>query len=261
MKTACIQMNMALGNTAANFERAKELIRLAAKDRPDVILLPETWNTGFFPESGLREMSAGASERVKAELGGIAREYSVNIIAGSVSNLRDGKVYNTALILDRAGRCIASYDKTHLFSPMKEDKHYAPGQELCAFSLDGIPCGIIICYDIRFPELARSLALRGMDVLFVVSQWPNKRIRHLHALTAARAIENQAYVVCCNSTGRTKDIQYAGCSPVISPLGNTVAIGDGFESILTAELDLSILSEIRSSIPVMNDRRPDLYKL
>ncbi len=261
MKICCIQMNMELGCPDENFRRAAGLIDQAAKGSPDVILLPETWNTGFYPEQGLHAMSKDAAERVKTEIGCLAKKYSVNIIAGSVSNLCGDSIYNTALVFDRSGKCIASYNKTHLFSPMGENRVYTPGDSLCTFELDGVKAGLVICYDIRFPELIRSLALKGMDVLFTVSQWPDVRIPQLHTLAAARAIENQAYAVCCNSCGKAGSTQFGGKSIIISPLGETIAAAGANEEIITAELDLSHIEPVRSAIPVFRDRRQDIYRI
>ena len=261
MKICCIQMNMTLGCPDENFSHAAELVQQAAKGSPDVILLPETWNTGFYPQQGLKDMAQGAAERAKAEIGSLAKRHNVNIIAGSVSDMQDGNVYNTSLVFDRTGHCIASYSKTHLFSPMGENRHYSPGNSLCTFELDGIKAGLIICYDIRFPELIRSLALKGMDILFAVSQWPDVRIPHLHTLAAARAIENQTYVACCNSCGKAGQTQYGGRSVIINPLGETIAAAGANEEMLTGEADFSILPNIRSAIPVFCDRRQDMYEI
>ena len=153
-------MNMTLGCPDENFIRAAQLSDQAAKGSPDVILLPETWNTGFYPQQGIKDMAQGAAERVKAEIAPLAKKHNVNIIAGSISDMRDGNVYNTSLVFDRTGSRIASYSKAHLFSPMGENRHYSPVNSLCTFELDGVRAGLIICYDIRFPELARSLAVR-----------------------------------------------------------------------------------------------------
>lgn len=168
-------------------------------------------------------------------------------------------LYNTAFIFDRKGECIADYDKTHLFSPMGEDSFFEAGERLCRFTLDGVRCGIIICYDLRFPEFVRTLAIEGIDVLFVVSQWPQKRIAHLRALTTARAIENQMFVVCCNSCGTAEETVFGGKSAIISPMGKTLALAGKNEQILCAKCDLTLLSKIRDDIPVFHDRRRDLY--
>lgn len=252
-------MDMVLGCPEENFAHAAKLIKQAMADRPDVLVLPETWNTGYFPKEDLESLCDRDGQRVKAEIGRLAKEFSVNIVAGSVSNLRDGKVYNTCMVFDREGDHIASYDKTHLFSPMGEDRYYTPGDHLCRFTLDGVSCGIIICYDIRFPELTRTLTVPGLDVLFVVNQWPKERMFHLRSLAVARAIENQMFVVYCNSCGAANGTQYGGNSAVIDPWGATVALAGESEQILTADADLSVLQNIRNSIHVFRDRCPELY--
>ena len=261
MKVSCLQMNMKLGCPDENFFLAEKLIEESIKEQPDVIVLPETWNTGFFPKENLTELCCKDGDTVKLSIGELAKKYKVNIVAGSVSNVRDGKVYNTALVFDRDGICIAEYDKTHLFTPMGEDDYYTGGDHLCGFTLDGAKCGIITCYDVRFPELTRSLALRGLDMLFVVSQWPKERIFHLRTLTAARAIENQMFVVCCNSCGTADKTVYGGNSAIIDPWGQTVVAAGEYEEILTGDCDLNTLTYIRNTIPVFRDRKPNLYNI
>ena len=144
---------------------------------------------------------------------------------------------------------------------MGEDEYFAAGDHLCRFALDEVPCAIIICYDIRFPELTRKLALAGCDVLFVVSQWPDLRADHLRTLIRARAIENQMFAVLCNSCGASEGTQYAGESAIVDPWGKVLAEAGGSESIITHDLDLSIVDGIRESINVFRDRRSDLYQL
>ena len=257
MKVSCLQMDMKLARPNENLVHAERLIGEAMKDSPDVVVLPETWNTGFFPKERLEELSD--SGKIKARIGELAKNYGVNIVAGSVSNRRGGKVYNTSFVFDRSGACVAEYDKTHLFTPMGEHSYYAFGDHLSTFTLDGVKCGIIICYDIRFPEIVRSLALSGIEVLFVVSQWPRERIAHLRTLTAARAIENQMYVVCCNSCGRAENTIFGGNSAVIDPLGNVLSLAGETEEIISAECDMRVVSKIRGKIPVFRDRRAELY--
>ena len=259
MKVSCLQMNVMLGCPDENFSHAEKLICESIKEQPDVIVLPETWNTGFFPKENLTELCCKDGDTTKLRIGELAKKYKVNIVAGSVSNVRDGNVYNTAFVFDRDGTCIAEYDKTHLFTPMGENDYYTGGDRLCGFTLDGVKCGIIICYDVRFPELTRNLALQGLDILFVVSQWPKERILHLRTLTTARAIEKQMFVVCCNSCGTADKTVYGGNSAIIDPFGKTIALAEENEEIISATCDMQILSDIRGSIPVFRDRRPELY--
>lgn len=259
MKVSCLQMNMELGVPTKNFDIAKRLITEAMKSKPDVLVLPETWNTGFFPKDNLADLSCKDGKEIKEQIGSLAKEYAVNIVAGSVSNLRGGRVYNTAYVFDREGKCITEYDKIHLFTPMGEDKFYTTGNTLNSFTLDGVKCSVIICYDLRFPELTRTLALQGLDMLFVVSQWPKARTFHLRTLLTARAIENQIFAVSCNSCGIADNTVFGGNSSIINPLGETLALAGETEKILSADCNTNILSEIRNTIPVFRDRRQELY--
>lgn len=259
MRVSCIQMDMALGQSDANFARAAALVReTAEREHPDAIVLPETWNTGFFP-ADVASCADVDGARTKETFSPLAKACGVNIIAGSVANRKRGRVYNTAYVFDRAGECVAEYDKTHLFTPMGEDKSFAAGDTLCRFALDGVDCAVIICYDVRFPELVRTLALPGLDVLFIVSQWPQQRMLHLHTLARARAIENQMFAVLCNACGLAGKTRFGGGSTIVDPWGATLAEAGAHETTVTATLEMSILADIRASIPVFQDRRPELY--
>lgn len=259
MKVSCVQMNMLEAKPAENFDRAEALIREAMKGAPDVIVLPETWNTGFFPKEGLSALADKDGGAVKAKIGSLAKEFKVNVVAGSVANVKNGKVYNTAYVFNREGETVAEYDKTHLFTPMKEDGYFEKGDHLSRFELDGLKCGLIICYDVRFPELTRTYALKGLDVLFLPAEWPAVRIPHLLALSRARAIENQMFVVTCNSCGTFGQTVYGGHSAVFDPWGEELAEAGGEEEIIVSDLDPSILKNIRETINVFRDRRPGLY--
>lgn len=260
MKVSLIQMNMQLGNPDANYTHAEHLIRQAATQNPDVVCLPETWNVGFFPKENLHALSDQDGARTKSTFGALAAELNVNIVAGSVSNVRNGKIYNTAFVFDRSGNCVAEYDKTHLFTPMGEDKYFEFGDHTVRFELDGVTCGLVICYDIRFCELIRTMTVPGIEVLFVVSQWPTARKLHWQTLNQARAIENQCFVACTNSCGTAGITQYAGHSAIYNPWGEMVVSGGASECILTGDMDISIIQNIRDSINVYRDRRPALYR-
>ena len=261
MRIACAQMDVLLGKPEENLIHAKDLVRKAAAVGADVVLIPETWNVGFFPKDGLSEMADRDGKRIKTEMGALAKELAVNLIAGSIADLRGGKVFNTAYVFDREGVCVASYDKTHLFSPMGEHEAFAPGDHVTDFSLDGVKCGLITCYDIRFPELTRTLALRGIDILFVPAQWPAVRTEHWRTLTKARAIENQIFLACCNGCGTAGETVYGGNSAIYDPWGVVLAVAGETEEIISADCDLSIIADIRSSMHVFADRRPELYKI
>ena len=161
VKICCVQMDVCAAEPEQNFARAESLIRQAAKSQPDVILLPELWNTGFAPKAIDPAQADADGARTKALCGSLAKELGINIVAGSVLAKKGDALLNTAYVFNRLGDCVAEYDKTHLFSPSGEGEGYAAGDRLVTFPLDGVTCGILICYDLRFPELCRALALNG----------------------------------------------------------------------------------------------------
>lgn len=259
MKISCIQMDMLLGEPEQNYAHGVELVRTAVKrDGCDVAVLPETWSTGFFP-ADLTACADSDGQRVQAVFAALARELHVNIVAGSVVTAERGRFYNTAYVFDREGQTVAQYHKTHLFSPSGEGTHFQAGDTLCRFTLDGQRCGLIICYDLRFPELTRRMALEGLDLLFVPAQWPDTRTMHLETLARARAIENQMFLALCNSVGTAGNTHCGGHSAILDPWGAYLAHAGEGEEMITAEADFSVLQSIRSSINVFRDRRPELY--
>ena len=174
--------------------------------------------------------------------------------------LRAGKRYNTAMAFNRQGSLVGSYDKTHLFSPMEEDVYFQAGDHLAVFPLDDTLCGLLICYDLRFPELTRTLALQGVQVLFLVAQWPVQRAGHLRLLYEARAVENQMFVACCNACGQDDaGTRFGGNSGLVDPWGTVLARAGETPCFLSGDCDLSITAGIRAGINVFRDRRPDLY--
>ena len=162
MKIACVQMDVLPGKPEQNYAIAEALIRKAARKQPDVILLPETWNTGFAPQHLDPAQADEDGARTKRLCSALAKELGVNLLAGSVTTRRADGLYNTAYGFNREGELVCSYDKAHLFSPLGEDKVYRKGGSLARFMLDGVNCALITCYDLRFPELARTLALPGL---------------------------------------------------------------------------------------------------
>ena len=259
MKIACAQMDVHLGDSAYNYAHALELVRKAAAAGADTVLLPETFNIGFFPRENLAELADPDGEIVKMAFGALAAELHINLIAGSVVTNRGGQVYNTSYVFDRGGTCVASYDKTHLFTPMGEHEYFTPGDALCTFTLDGVKCGLIVCYDLRFPELTRSLALQDIELLFVPAEWPGIRRAHWQTLNRARAIENQIFLACCNGCGTAGETVYGGNSAVYDPWGVVLVAAGEKEEVISADCDLSVIGNIRSSMHVFNDRRPELY--
>lgn len=255
-----IQSDISLGEPDMNERRLTEFIQSAAgaSVKPDVILLPEMWNTGY-ALNRLDDLAERDSNGIRKRMSELAARHQVQIIAGSIAEHREGKMYNTMYAYDRAGAETTSYSKIHLFRLMDEEKYLEPGDRLGMFELDGVPSGGAICYDIRFPELPRTLALNGACILFVPAQWPHPRLHHWRSLLIARAIENQMYVVACNRVGTSGADHFCGHSLIIDPWGEVIAEGSEGEEIVTGEVDLALVGEVRERIPVFSDRRPQHY--
>ncbi|MDQ1913030.1 carbon-nitrogen family hydrolase [Paenibacillus sp. GD4] len=257
---ALLQMDIAIGEPDRNFAKLEELLEQAVQheEKPDVIVFPEMWNTGYALER-IDELADPMGERTTELLSSFSRKYGVNLVGGSIAEKRSDGVYNTIYAYNREGERVADYSKIHLFRLMDEEKFLQSGDRVGALQLDGVQAGMMICYDIRFPELARKLALGGAQILFVPAEWPNPRLHHWRTLLQARAIENQMFVVSCNRVGVSGTTEFFGHSMVIDPWGEVLAEGDGTEQVIRAAIDLSTVPEVRSRIPIFEDRRPALY--
>ncbi len=251
-------MKMKAGDIGGNFAHAEALLREAAKNA-DILVLPETWNTGFFPKEDISLLADREAGRAKQLLSSVALQYGVCIVGGSVTEEKDGRIYNTCYIYNEKGECISSYSKTHLFSYMDEHLYYTPGDSLAEFTLSGIKASVVICYDLRFPELVRKVAVSGAELLFAVCQWPRERTDILHTLAAGRAAENQMYVAVCNSCGENRGTVFGGCSAVFDPLGNKTAQAGADEEIVYADIDIGKVCSLRKEFNVFGDRRTDIY--
>lgn len=260
MRVSLIQMDVVFGRPDANRQKVEELIAEAAEEKPDIVVLPETWNTGFFPEN-VKELADKNGEPTRSLLAKLAQKHAVNIVGGSVSNNIDGKVYNTNFVFNRNGELVSSYNKIHLFSPADEHEVFERGKEVNVFEIEGVKAATVICYDIRFVELIRTLALQGIEILFVPAQWPHPRLEHWKTLIKARSIENQMFVAAVNGSGKSDTLEFCGNSMLLDPWGKVIVKADEQEKIITGEVDLSIIKEIREKINVFRDRRPEVYNI
>lgn len=259
MNICALQMDVVQGSRQANQAAVRRMVAEAMRreDKPSVFILPELWSTGYALERA-GELASPLGGEDAAFLGELALQYGVAFAGGSVLSERDGRIYNRAQVIDEKGRYIAGYDKIHLFRLMEEDKYLSPGESTLFFTLGGMRCASVICYDIRFCELPRKLAAEGAELLFVSAEWPLARHEHWQILLRARAVENQMYVAACNRCG-TSGQPFAGRSMIIAPTGDVLAMAGEEEAIICASVNPACVREARSSIPVFQDRVPHLY--
>lgn len=259
MRIAIIQQKVALADKKTNFATVTRLVEEASAQspKPDLVILPELWSTGY----ALSELNHMASDNGNEEaefLGNLAKEHNIWFAGGSVAAKTKDGITNRAQIIDRSGKLQNIYDKAHLVPMLDEHKYLTSGNSTCIHTIEGITFGFAICYDIRFCQFMHKLALDGAQALIVAAQWPLIRLNHWQTLLRARAIENQCYVLASNNVS-VGDPTFAGHSVAHGPDGATLCQFEREEGIKQVAIDHDIVSKIRRKIPVFTDRRPELY--
>lgn len=242
---------------AKTLEKAGILIRHAASSGADLVCFPEQFATGWDPQSG--KNLGDTSGLIVSSLREYARTSQIAVI-GSFRNRGSPLPKNTAVVIDKDGRILTTYSKIHLFSPGNEQTSFSPGSDLGIFTLGPFTCGIAICYDLRFPDLFRIYAQKGVQVVFVPAAWPQKRTDHWELFLTARAAENQMYVAGVNTTGVTPVDTYSGSSMTADPHGTIISRANDAEQLLFADLDPALVETARRSFPVERDRKDALYQ-
>ncbi|MDM8549083.1 carbon-nitrogen family hydrolase [Desulfobacterales bacterium HSG2] len=258
LKAGIIQFDVKLGDIASNIDTASEGIEFLGSKNADMALLPEMWSCSFDNER-LGD-HAGETPAILEKLSRAAVGNNI-IIAGSLPEASGGDIFNTLYVIDKDGSLAGSYRKVHRFSLTEENNYFSAGTRNVVCETSVGPVGLMICYDLRFPELCRSLALKGALVVIVPAQWPLVRVRHWNALLQARAIENQLFMVAANRCGDESDLKFGGHSQIVSPLGNVLAGTGPQPDTFCAELDFQELEEYRKTIPCLEERMPDAYRI
>jgi predicted amidohydrolase len=253
-----------------NLETADRLTRAAAAAGAELVVLPEKW-----PALGTPEQTIAAAEPLDGPVvqwaQAAAKELGIDLVAGSFTEHVDGdaRERNTSIHVAPDGEVRATYRKIHMFDVevggrvYKESEHEAPGEEIVVSqTVDGTGLGMSICYDVRFPELYRILAISGAEIVCVPAAFTFATTRdHWEVLLRARAIEGQAFVVAANQVGEhAPGIRSGGRSMIIDPWGVVLATAPDTETFVVAELDLERQAEIRRTLPSLANRRPEAYR-
>ncbi len=253
MRVALYQMHIAWEDKQANIKKVEEQLKTVAEKQVDVLLLPEMSFTGFSMNTDVtREEKEETIEQMKQ----LARQYKVAIGFGWVKDCGQ-KSENHYTIVDKSGESLSDYAKIHPFSYAGEDEKFQGGNKLTGFTLEGVPCSNVICYDLRFPDIFQIVS-KTAHVIIVPANWPAKRSSHWKTLLQARAIENQVYVLAINCVGQIDSLYYSGDSCVINPDGQVLEMLTDEEGMLIYDLVDDVL-QYRSGFPVKNDRQEELY--
>src|SRR5262245_58010021 len=252
-----------------NLATADRLTRAAAAAGAELVVLPEKW-----PALGTPEQTIAAAEPlegpVQAWAKAIARELGIDLVAGSFTEHVEGdtRERNTSIHIGPDGELHATYRQIHMFDVevggrvYKESEHEAPGDEIVlSDTAGGTRLGLTICYDVRFPELYRILAVQGAEIVAVPAAFTLATTRdHWEVLLRARAIEGQAFVVAANQVGEhAPGIRSGGRSMIVDPWGVVLATAPDTETFVVADLDLERQAEIRRTLPSLANRRPQAY--
>ena len=255
---------------ARNLETADRPVRRAAADGARLVVLPEKWSVlgqGKDLQAGAEPLDGPAVTWAREA----ARELSIDLVAGSVSERVEGeeKLRNTSLHLGPDGEVRATYRKMHMFdvevdgTVYRESAHEEPGDEVVlSATAEGVELGLTVCYDVRFPELYRILAIRGARIVTVPAAFTLATTRdHWEVLVRARAIENQSFVIAANQVGdHAEGLRSGGRSMIVDPWGLVLAQAADSETVITADLDLDAQAAIRTRLPSLANRRPAAYR-
>ena len=255
IKAAAVQFNLQLGDVDANIESALTGIEQAAASGAQIAVLPEMWSTGY----DYRHL-AGLAERtpeVIEQLCAVSRANDM-VLVGSLPEKNDDKLYNMATVIDK-GEVQGVYRKLHMFSTMGEDRFLSPGDSTLVLDTSVGRIGVAICYDLRFPELFRRMALDGAELICVPAEWPKPRQEHWRTLLRARAIENQLFIAAANCCGIQGKLDFFGMSLLISARGEVLAEAGETDTVLNATFDRQEMATYREQIRCFTDRRPEIY--
>jgi len=269
IRVACVQMT-SRADKAANLEKAERLVARAAATGADLVVLPEKWNAigdADVLHAAAEPLEGG--ESVEA-LRGWARRHGITLIGGSIVERRQGrgKLSNTCVVVDPGGEIAAVYRKIHLFDVeagghvYRESDTEEPGDEPVLAEVEGWPVGLSVCYDVRFPELYRILALQGARLFTVPAHFTLYTGKdHWELLLRARAVENQCYLAAAAQVGETLPGKLSfGRSSIVDPWGVVLAQAPDEETVIAAELDRLRLEAIRTRFPSLRSRRPEAYR-
>jgi deaminated glutathione amidase len=269
MRVAAVQLN-SNADKARNLSAAEALVRAAASDGAELVALPEKWNLLAPGE----ELAAGAEPLDGPSLTaarGWARTLGIHLLAGSISersaDAPDAKPFNASVLIGPEGEDLAVYRKIHMFDvdaggvSYRESAHEQPGSDIVTAPVGGIEVGLTVCYDLRFPELHRILAVRGARLLTVPAAFTTATGRdHWEVLLRARAIENAVFVLAPGQVGKAPPhYDSFGRSAIVDPWGVVMATAPDEECFVAADLDLAAQERIRDSLPALANRRPEVY--
>ncbi len=246
-KIALGQLNIEYGNFEKNLRAAEEFVQIASRSHADVLLLPELWSSGFDLRNRADYLEPN---RILLDNLQLLVDQSNLLVGGTYIKNDNGHYYNSFILLQPKQPPV-HYHKQHLFHLMKENQYFTSGQPISPFYSPFGSTALAVCFDLRFPDYFRSLRSQGTETFLLSAHWPLARINHWEILLQARAIENQAFMIAVNSTGRSGKDDYGGTSMIVAPDGEILLKAPTHEEgVFMLEINPRTVSKIREEFPI-----------
>jgi predicted amidohydrolase len=258
-RIALAQLAIADGNKEENLKKMESALQKAWEESADLLILPELNLTGLVSLEQMKLIAEPRGGESFQQIQNMLKTYPVSVLYSFPEYVSDDEIYITSCLLGKNGEVLAYYRKTHLYTD--ENEMFSRGNEWTKVKLGGLSIGLLTCYDIEFPEPARTLALQGIDLL-IVNSANMAPYEYIHRLfIQARALENQFFVVYCNRIGANAKYEYHGQSAVIGPDGKIIAeIEDDVEAVQIVEISLEEIAKSKSVFNYLADLRHELYQ-
>lgn len=252
MRVALIQLEVSDRPKSQSIARVRKT--LADLKECDLAVLPELWNIGYFSFDRYQTEAEPLDGETVAVLADCVRKLGIYCLAGSIIESQNNKFYNTSVMFDPRGKLVATYRKIHLFSyESQEDELLTPGEQIGLVETNLGRFGIVTCYDLRFPELFRSLVKAGAECFLVIAAWPYPRLEHWLLLNRVRALENAAFLIACNCVGNNRGKQFLGHSMCVDPWGIPIAMTGDRETVVYSDIDIAYVATARREFPALLD--------
>lgn len=260
MKLALVTMRPKVGDVKSNLQKMEKYIK---KTKADIFVFGEMSITGYSLKDEIRDYAETKNGKIIKKIKKLAKDNNIYIVTGlpTLDEKIQGLIYNSAILAHPNGR-VDIYNKWFLptFGPFEEKIFFDEGEDICLSKTKYGKIGLIVCYDIFFPEICKAYTLLGCDIIICISASPSITQKYFETLIPARAIENTVFMIYSNIVGTQENLVFWGGSQVYDPLANEIIKAPYFkESILTCDINLKEINKARASRPVIRDIRPEIF--
>jgi omega-amidase len=260
MLISLLQLDVVWENQEANYRKVENMLAEIRPGSHCLVCLPELFSTGYTMNSNVFQEYSTTS-RTLSFLADIAQTYQIYIVGSLIMYTSDKELpTNSAVVVNPQGNFIFRYDKIHLLPLSREQEFYQSGSEVSFFTIDGFRFSVVICYDLRFPEIFRILYHNNIDAVFIIANWPSLRHSHWETLIKARAVENQCFIFAVNRVGKDPNHTYEGGTSIVLPQGDVLSLLTEEEGFILEKIDLNLSRQVSEKLPFKKSCKFIVYK-